>query len=235
LEGLHRTRLLIVLLVAGLLGSVLLIPFANKLPLSMQRTLAILPLDLHPAVRLDAAGSTEWRIQMWRVLWPEIPKYCWVGKGFTASATDYYLANQSVMRGLSQDFEGALIAGDYHNGPLSLIIPFGIWGALAFLFLIGAGLRVLWNNYRHGDPTLRKVNTFLLASFIAKTIMFLAVYGAISMDFVAFAGLLAMSIALNGGECKARQQTDPGPEPQPASAPMPRPAPFFPGRGLARR
>src|SRR6266540_957750 len=235
LEGLHRTRLLIVLLVAGLLGSAMLVPFANKLPLSMQRTLTILPLDLHPAVRMNAAGSTEWRVRMWQVLWPEIPKYFWVGKGFTASETDYYLVNQSALRGLGQDFDVALIAGDYHSGPLSLLIPFGIWGELAFVFLIGAGGRVLWNNYRHGDPALRKVNIFLLASFIAKTILFLAVYGAIHTDFVAFAGFLAMSIALNGGECKASQQADPRPAPQPASAPMPRPAPFFPGRGLARR
>jgi hypothetical protein len=235
LEGLHRTRLLVVLLVAGLLGSAMLVPFANKLPLSMQRTLTILPLDLHPAVRIDAAGSTEWRVQMWKVLWPEVPKYCWVGKGFTASETDYYLANQSVLRGLSQDFEGTVIAGDYHSGPLSLIIPFGIWGVLAFLFLIGAGFRLLWNNYRHGDLALRKVNIFLLSSFVAKTIIFLGIYGAIHQDFAAFAGLLGMSIALNGGECKARQQAEPGPAPQPASAPMTRPAPFFPGRGLARR
>jgi len=234
-EGLHRTRLLIVLLVTGLLGLAMLVPFASKLPLSTQRSLSILPLDLHPAVRMDAASSTEWRVRMWQVLWPEIPKYFWVGKGFTASATDYYLANESMKRGLSPDFEGLLIAGDYHSGPLSLILPFGVWGVLAFLFLIGAGFRVLWNNYRHGDPALRKVNVFLLCSFIAKIVMFLGVFGAISGDFVAFAGLIGMSIAINGGECKARQEADPKPEPQPASAPMPRPAPFFPGRGLARR
>ena len=234
-EGLHRTRLLLVLLVTGILGLALVVPFANKLPLSMQRSLTILPLDLHPAVKMDAANSTEWRIRMWQVLWPEIPKYFWVGKGLTASARDYYLVSESVKRGLSPDFEGSLVVGDYHSGPLSVILPYGIWGALAFLLLIGAGFRVLWNNYRHGDPALRKVNVFLLSSFVAKTIMFLGVFGAIHLDFVAFAGLLAMSIALNGGECKASQEPDPRPEPQPASAPMTRPAPFFPGRGLARR
>jgi hypothetical protein len=118
---------------------------------------------------------------------------------------------------------------------LSVIIPFGIWGALAFLFLIGAGLRVLWNNYRHGDQALRKANTFLLSSFVAKLIMFFAVFGAINLDFVAFAGLLAMSIALNGGECKSGLEPAPKPSPQPVPAPTTRPAPFFPGRGLARR
>lgn len=234
-EGLYRTRLVIVLLVVGLLGMAILIPFANKLPLSMQRSLAVLPLDLHPAVKMDAAGSTEWRVRMWQVLWPEIPKHFWVGKGLTASATDFYLVNESARRGLSADFEGSIIVGDYHSGPLSVILPYGIWGVLAFLFLIGAGFRVLWNNYRFGDPALRKVNVFLISSFAAKTIMFLGVFGAIHTDFVVFAGLLGMSIALNGGECKARREPDAVPEPQPSLAPMTRPAPFFPGRGLARR
>ena len=111
----------------------------------------------------------------------------------------------------------------------------GVWGALAFLFLIGAGFRLLWNNYRYGDPALRNVNTFLISSFIAKAIMFVGVFGAIHSDIATFAGLLGLSIAINGGDCKARQRTEPRPEQQPAPAPLTRPAPFFPGRGLARR
>ena len=234
-EGLHRTRLLIVLLVTGLLGMAALVPFANKLPLSMQRSLAMLPLDLHPAVKADAAASTDWRVQMWQVLWPEIPKYFWVGKGLTASATDHYLVSESMRRGLSPGYEGAIVTGDYHSGPLSVILPYGIWGVLALLFLIGAGFRVLWNNYRHGDPALRKANIFLLSSFIAKVVMFLGIYGAIHVDLAVFAGFVGMSIAINGGESKPRQEPEPNPAPQPVPAPVTRPAPFFPGRGLARR
>jgi len=172
---------------------------------------------------------------MWQVLWPEVPKYFWVGKGFTANATDLYLINESMLRGLGQGYEGAIVTGDYHSGPLSVILPYGVWGALAFLFLIGAGFRVLWNNYRHGDPALKKVNVFLISSFIAKTIMFLGIFGAIHLDFMAFAGILGLSIAINGGECKASQEATPETEPQPGPAPFTRPAPFFPGRGLARR
>ena len=170
---------------------------------------------------------------MWQVLWPEIPRYFWVGKGHTTTSSDHYLVNESVRRGLAQGYEGAIVSGDYHNGPFSVLLPYGIWGGLAFLFLIGAGFRVLWNNYRHGDPALRKANIFLLSSFIAKVVMFLAVFGQIHTDFAVFAGFVGMSIAINGGESKPRQQAEPAPEPQPS--PVTRPAPFFAGRGLVRR
>jgi hypothetical protein len=32
-----------------------------------------------------------------------------------------------------------MYAGDYHNGPLSILIPFGLFGMIAFLWLLGAG------------------------------------------------------------------------------------------------
>jgi O-antigen ligase len=93
----------------------------------------------------------------------------------------------------------ATIAGDYHNGPLSVIIPFGIWGVLAFLWFLIAGVRVLWRNYRHGDLELRILNTYLLSTFLVSIITFTFVFGAISTGLVAFTGVLGLSVALNGG------------------------------------
>jgi len=31
---------------------------------------------------------------------------------------------------------GAELAGDYHNGPLSVIIPFGVFGVIAFVWFL---------------------------------------------------------------------------------------------------
>lgn len=202
-EGLFRSRLLPVLLVAGILGFVTLIPFVQKLPLSVQRSLSILPLPVSAVARFDAEQSTEWRLQMWRVLAPEIPKYFWLGKGFTASATDYYLAQESVKRNLSRDYEAMILSGDYHNGPLSLLIPFGIWGLVAFLAFVVAALRLLYRNYRHGDPSLRRVNTLLFSFFVAKLIFFLGVFGAIHLDMATFVGIVGLSVSINGGICQA--------------------------------
>lgn len=201
-EGLHRSKLLPAVLVTIILGFVALIPLVQKLPLSIQRSLSVLPLPVSAVARIDAAQSTEWRLEMWRVLTPEIPKYFWLGKGFTASATDYYLVQESVKRGLSRDFEMMILSGDYHNGPLSILIPFGIWGLLAFLAFLVAATRVLYRNYRYGDPLLRRINTLLFSFFVAKLIFFLGVFGAIHLDMAIFAGIVGLSVSINGGMCQ---------------------------------
>ena len=97
--------------------------------------------------------------------------------------------------------------GDYHNGPLSVIIPFGIYGVLAFLWFVFASLRLMWRYLKFGDPNLRKINALLLAAFGAKVLLFLTVFGALSSELVFFTGLIGLSVALNGAPA-----TTPAPE-----------------------
>jgi len=198
-EGLVRTRLFPVAVIAALLGFAALIPLAKHLPLSVQRSLSILQVPVSSAARFDADGSTRWRLEMWEVLKPEIPRYFWVGKGFTANATDYYLTQEMVRRGMVKDYEATILAGDYHSGPLSILIPFGIWGVLAFLWFVIASIRVLYRNYRYGAQELQKINTFLFSYFIAKLVFFLTIFGAIHLDLLTFVGIVGLSISLNGG------------------------------------
>ncbi len=230
LEGLHRTRMMPVLLAGGLLVGLAVVPFTHHLPLSIQRCISFLPVDVNPAVRADAAASTEWRLQMWEVIGKEIPKYFWIGKGYTGSAADQYLTAQAVRLGLVRNFEGSMIAGDYHSGPLSLIVPFGIWGVLVFLLFSWACLHVLMRNYRHGDPAVKHINTFLLAFFLTRLGSFLFVFGAVHLDVPAFAGLVAFSISLNGGVCRARAPVSAKPEPAPAPAARAHPRRWMPVR-----
>jgi hypothetical protein len=219
LEGLHRTRLFPLLIILGLLGFGALIPLASKLPLSVQRSLSLLPLDINPAARADAKGTSEWRLTMWKMILPDVPRHFWLGKGYTASAADYYMAQESARRGLADPSELSRIAGDYHSGPLSVIIPFGIWGVIAFLaFLIAAG-RVLYFNYRNGVPELRNINIFLFALFIGQVIFFFLVFGAVNSDMPKFCGWVGLSVALNGGvrRQKAEAETVASvPEPEPS-------------------
>ena len=203
-EGLFRSRAFPMLLVAGLMAFGMLIPFVQKLPLSIQRSLSILPLPVSVVARTDAEASTEWRMQMWRILTPEISKHIWLGKGFSISPTDQYLAQESVRRGMTPDYEMMILSGDYHSGPLSLLIPFGIWGVLSFLAFIIISLRVLYRNYRHGDAALLRLNTFLLSFFITKVIIFIGVFGAIHQDVAVFAGIVGLSVSFNGGMCQAK-------------------------------
>jgi hypothetical protein len=195
LERLHRTPLLLPAIFVVVLGGGLVAVFAGQLPLPFQRSLAFVPyIPIDPMVRLDTQGSTEWRLQMWREVLPQIPQYLLVGKGYAFSGTEQY----QMGRGL----EATELVGDYHNGPLSVIIPFGLFGAIAFTWLLVAGIRVMYHNYQFGDPAFQTLNTFLFAYFTAKVIFFCLIFGSLHADLPLFLGLLGLSVSINGGVAK---------------------------------
>jgi len=199
-EGLFRSRLFLVLVIAFVLGGTGLVAFATKLPLSVQRSLTILPaIDLDPAARADAAASLGWRVEMWKILLPQVREYLWLGKGYALSPSDMYLVEESLRRGLAKDYEMALLVGDYHSGPLSILIPFGIAGLLGFLWLMVASIRLLYRNHRFSDPALQNINTFLLSYFVARAVFYFVGFGGFNSDLALFLGVVALSIALNGG------------------------------------
>jgi len=202
-EGLHRTRALYVGILACLLGAALVVPLADKLPFTFQRALAFLPLQLKADAVLSAQDSSDWRIRMWQSLLPEIPKYFWLGKGYVISQQDFQMMDRdTAFKAFDAGEQGLALAGDYHNGGLSVIIPFGIWGVIAFLWLMAAGFWVAYRNYRYGDPNLRTLNNFLWISYIYLCFRFFVVFGSFSSDMLYFSGLLGLSIALNGGVCR---------------------------------
>src|SRR5262249_26364125 len=105
-EGLLRTRLLLGLILAVVMGGVMLTLWSPKLPLSVQRSLTIVPLiELDPAARADAQASLDWRLDMWKLLLPEVRRYFFLGRGYALNPTDLYLAEESMRRGLARGFE----------------------------------------------------------------------------------------------------------------------------------
>jgi hypothetical protein len=229
LEGLHRTKLLPVLALCGLLTATLALPFASKLPFTIQRALAVLPVPLDPVARYSAKVSSEWRLKMWKAVLPQVPQYLLLGKGLGFSRADYDSTMEVAFQThvISEDQIGAALAGDYHNGPLSVVIPFGIWGLIAFIWFLVAGYRVLSQNYHFGDPALRIINAFLLADFITRTFMFFVVVGGITSDMLHFAAVVGLSVSLNGGVSRPAtitEETAPEPKPLPSFMTRPRPA-----------
>ena len=195
IEGLHRTRLVVPAFLSIVAAGSLLFLFAGRLPIAVQRSLAFLPMiPIDPLVRYDTEGSTQWRLEMWRDVLPEIPRYLLMGKGYSFSGNEQY----NMRNGL----EAVELVGDYHNGPLSVIIPFGIFGSMAFVWLLIAGIRVLHQNYQFGDPAYRHINVFLVSYFVAKVIFFFTIFGSLHSDLPLFLGLLGLSISLNGGVAK---------------------------------
>ena len=197
LERLHRTWFLVPVIFVLLTGGGLLVLVASRLPFAVQRSLAFLPIPLDPVAKMDAQGSTGWRWKMWMEVVPEIPRYLILGKGYSFSAGDH--ARIQRTGGNTESFE---LVGDYHNGPLSVILPFGIFGSIAFVWLLYAAGRVVYLNYRFGDPAYHNINIFLFAYFVVKAIFFFTIFGSLHSDLPLFLGLLGLSISLNGGVAK---------------------------------
>ena len=108
------------------------------------------------------------------------------------------LADESVRRGFLQSEDFAVITGDYHSGPLSVVIPLGIWGVIGFVLINIFGIRMLYLQCKYGDPDFQTINQGLLALFTVRVIYFWFFFGAVASDMATFAGILGLSLAING-------------------------------------
>ena len=204
LERLHHTPLVFVFSLGGLLSMTMMLPFASKLPFVLQRSLAFLPLPLNPEAIASAQASSEWRVQLWTSLLQEVPRHLLLGKGFAIPVETF---NEMMASDLANAFQvnasqqSLALAGDYHNGPLSVIIPFGLWGVLAFVWFLAASITVLYRNYKFGEPANLLLNRFLFCLFLVKVVIFLTVFGALQDDIGVFASYIGFSIAINHGAC----------------------------------
>jgi hypothetical protein len=227
LEGLHRTRLLVFFLLVSLLGGIAMVPLLPRLPLPVQRCFAWLPVEVDPIAKMSAEASSVWRVRIWKAVLRDVPKHLLLGKGYGIDRTAFEMASDRWTRG-EEDFYRVTVTGDYHNGPLSVIMPLGIWGGIGYVWLLVASLQVLCRNYRFGDPSLKLANTFLLASFIMQTIEFLFVAGAFHLDMAKFCGTVGLSISLNGGVSRRTAATEEKKVQPPSLATiLPRPKPAF--------
>ena len=121
---------------------------------------------------------------------------------------EMFLALDMSLRFRGDMHAGTILVGDYHNGPLSILIPLGIYGMIAFVWFLVAGLRVLHRNWKFGNPDYRTVNGYLLAAFAANAIFFFVGFGSISDDLHTFVGLLGLGVALNGAVPSPREQAE---------------------------
>jgi hypothetical protein len=198
-EGLHKTKWLPASIGIGLVCAAALLPFVQHLPKTVQRTISFLPIEVDPIVKLDAEGSTEWRLEMWRDVLPEVPKYLIKGKGYSFDPDDLFWTHLGQRgRGVDLSHAGAMLANDFHSGPLSVIIPFGIFGVIGFLWFLGAGMHYMYRCIKFGNPELKRINTLLLAAFIGRTALFFIIFGSLYTDLFTFTGILGLAVSLNG-------------------------------------
>lgn len=206
LEGLHRTRLMPFFVLLCLAGMAAIIPLAPKLPYTFQRTLAFLPsniVHLSADARMDAQASSDWRYEMWAGLLPQVPKHLLLRKGYTINMNDYSeMGQSSALRSVDPGQQALALSSDYHSGPFSVILPFGIWGVIAFIWFLIASNRVVYLNYRYGDLALHTVNTFLFTTYIFATFAFIFIVGDLSSGIAGFTAVLGLSVCINRGVCR---------------------------------
>jgi hypothetical protein len=136
---------------------------------------------------------------MWQVVLKDVPKYLVIGKGYSFDAVEMDLTSQAIRMGLLNNYEESMLAGDYHSGPLTVIIPFGFLGMVGFLWILIAGGRILYLNFRYGDARSRQANCVLLSFYMAYSVSFICVYGQLYDQLFAFLGTVGLSVSLNGG------------------------------------
>jgi hypothetical protein len=196
-EGLHRTRHLFFAVVLGGLCLAGLAAYATRLPLSVQRSLSFLPIEINPVAANSASGSLEWRFEMWKEMAADIPRYMLKGKGYVIDPNELFFSVQNAQQGFDLPAEWAIVAGDYHNGPLSILIPFGVWGALAFGWFLYVSIRLLYRNCIYCDPVLLTINRALFACFVARALFFVFFVGGLHGDLPYFISVVGLAVCLN--------------------------------------
>ena len=198
-EGLLFTRYSAYVASISVLVLVSLIVVSDKLPLSIQRALSFLPGQKSVLVLKDAQGTFDWRWEMWMTVLPQVPEHFWTGRGFLYSPTEQNIAQIGAMSSVFSSYEAALVEGTFHQGILTLLIPLGITTLVGFFWFVSLGLRITWRNYRFGDEAIKHINLFIFSILASRVLIYLLFYGQFETDMQVFAGLIGLSMALNGG------------------------------------
>jgi hypothetical protein len=173
-------------LFVGLVAIYTLVPY---LPITFQRAFAFLPgLRVAHDAAITAAGTTAWRIEMWRLMLPMIPNYLLIGRGLGFNLAEAYAA-YSLISDLDR-YQFFIATHNYHNGPLWLLLDLGVVGFISASVFMFGGIRY----YRKAlkvipDGTKRKsAYVVIYCFFVGNVIYFFTVIGGV-------AGFIRMLIA----------------------------------------
>lgn len=177
-----------------------------ELPESAQRTLCFLPGKWDPEVVNSAEDSTDWRLQMWDMMWHD-PKYLHNkvfgdGFGFTREELE-----SMAEHGTQEDF---LLTNDVHSGPMSTLHAEGCIGLALFLLMFFAAARRAWRLIRGsaGTPFYPSA-LFVGIGTIYGMFSFVAVFGDIKNDLPNMVLTVGMLNLLTRGLAAYRKSTEP--------------------------
>lgn len=188
----------------GAISGVALLAVVNTmhpLPPNIQRSLTFLPGTWETRYKLDAAGSSEWRFEIWREVlltdrWIQ-NKWLGDGLGFTAAELagqlNQRLGARAGVSGFDTHRETILSNGDYHSGPVSTVRVVGYIGLFFFLL---AQVRLAVHAHRQINRC-RGTEWFPLALFIGiPLIMVPIIFVFIFGDFKSSSATFLLSLGM---------------------------------------
>lgn len=154
----------------------------HSLPFGVQRTLSALPfLDVNVQARMDAEGSTNWRLEMWQ--WALDDREHFIqdkvfGDGFSRDISIVKANIYEEAYNLSQDQASFAWNGIWHSGPISTIQTLGYVGLTLYAILSVIGMTYAWIVSRiYRDHQYKLGILYVSTLYFIKPITFFFLFG----------------------------------------------------------
>jgi hypothetical protein len=194
-------RHVVPLVAAGLAGVVMIVVLQTaglSVPLPAQRALSFIPISWDSRASVDAKGSVEWRVDMWRLALTSdrYIKNKVLGDGFGFDPSE--LRAQATLAAFRMDTSYGLqdyymLTGDYHSGPVSAIRFVGYIGLVLFTALQIVNARYAWKIINLAKNTVYfPVTLFFGVSAIYHPVCFWFIFGSFGSDFIQAIFILGM-------------------------------------------
>lgn len=173
----RKKEFLFFIAAAGMVGYGLLLLFADILPDAMIRSVSFLPgVEASGAVAESARKSTEWRFLVWEYCLREAPRYFLIGRGLAFDVAQWAWLQVSVYSS-PEFFYGT---HSYHNGPLALLLDFGVFGLITMTgFFISSSMDAIrrLRSIKAKNTIYYKFAVYMTVLHIWMVVKFYLIYG----------------------------------------------------------
>jgi hypothetical protein len=198
----------------GLVAWVAIIFFSPMLPPGMQRAISFVPgAQIDAAMAMDASGSIEWRLDVWKYCLEQSKDYLLVGRGMAFDVRQVLEeTSQSDIWNFTPWFAYQMHA--YHSGPLALLIDLGIPGMIIYIIFSVYAFKLFWRyaaRLAKLDSIEARFALFQCVSILWSIFAFYAVFGGIQriaeqIFLYAVVTIYAESVLWNAKEEKEKLQ-----------------------------
>lgn len=188
--GIHQVIPLFAAAFAGIIMIIVVHTAGLQVPLAAQRALSFIPISWDSRASLDAKGSIDWRLDMWRLALTSdrYIKNKVLGDGFGFDPAELRAQNtltafrMDTTHGLQDYF---MITGDYHSGPVSTIRFVGYLGLLLFTALLILNAKYAWKIINMSKNTAYfPMALFFGIAAIYHPVCFWFIFGSFGGDFI---------------------------------------------------